>query len=171
MNKIETLIHPVKIRILQYLSVQGEATPGELAGCLEGVSKASVYNHIKTLEEMGILEVVRQRPVRGTIEKTYRVSEKGISGGSAEIMAFLLSLMLDFQNYYQECTCSEEAAVKRDMLFAGRDYFCLSDEQYEEFVREYTDLCARYYEQSRKGEKLRSVSIISSPVNEWKKEE
>ena len=50
------------------------------------------------------------------------------------------------------------------MLFAGRDYLTLNDEEYREFIQEYEELCRRYFGRNSEGAKLRNISIISSPT-------
>ena len=65
MNRIEVLIHPVRLRILQYLSVHQSATTGEILNQLTGVSKASMYNHIKLLEQNEAIEVIKENQIEG----------------------------------------------------------------------------------------------------------
>ena len=64
MNRTELLIHPLRLRILQHLSVYKEATTNEIISALPEVSKASVYNHIKLLESNHIIQVVRIKQSR-----------------------------------------------------------------------------------------------------------
>ena len=75
MNKTELLIHPLRLRILQHLSVYKEATTNEIISVLPEVSKASVYNHIKLLESNHIIQVVHENRIRGTVEKTYALNK------------------------------------------------------------------------------------------------
>ncbi|MEY6568980.1 helix-turn-helix domain-containing protein [Streptomyces sp. PGLac3x] len=69
------LLHPVRMRILQTLVGAGELTTAQLRERLPDVPAASMYRHIATLAKAGILEVVRERPVRGTVERSYRVRQ------------------------------------------------------------------------------------------------
>lgn len=160
MSKTEILINPIRIQILQYLSIHETATTGEIIAQMPDVSKASVYNHIKILEENCVIEVVQENRVRGTVEKVFHISQKEPEGNFNDIISFLLLLMMDFQKYYADNNTPGE-----DMLFAGRDYFRLSDEQFSQFLKEYEELCQKYYVPDKADGKLRSVSIISSPAN------
>ena len=92
MNKTELLMNPVRIRSLQYLSIHKQASPGEMIASLKDVSKASVYNHIKILEENGILQVVKENRIRGTVEKIYRMTDDHKSDDFQSIAGFLLLL-------------------------------------------------------------------------------
>ncbi|OON78815.1 helix-turn-helix domain-containing protein [Streptomyces tsukubensis] len=69
------LLHPVRMRILQALVGAGELTNAQLRDRLPDVSPASMYRHVGTLTQAGILEVVHERRVRGTVERSYRVRQ------------------------------------------------------------------------------------------------
>lgn len=66
---LELVLHPVRLRILQ--AVTGRTvTTADLAERLEGVAAATVYRHVNTLLEAGVLKVVSERRVRGAVERT-----------------------------------------------------------------------------------------------------
>ncbi|MFC5752881.1 helix-turn-helix domain-containing protein [Actinomadura rugatobispora] len=69
------LLHPVRLRILQTLVGADEMTTAQLRERLPDIPPATMYRHIATLTQAGILEVVRERPVRGTVERSYRVRQ------------------------------------------------------------------------------------------------
>ena len=164
MNRPDLLMKPVRIRVLQYLSIHKQASPGEMIASLKDVSKASVYNHIKILEENGILQVVKENRIRGTVEKIYRMTDAHKFDDFQSIAGFLLLLLLDFQKYYEK-----NGTLGKELFFAGRDYLCLKDEDFRCFLEEYTALCRKYYEKESRDGKMRSISIISSPVQEEEK--
>lgn len=162
MNKTELLIHPLRLRILQHLSVYKEATTNEIISVLPEVSKASVYNHIKLLESNHIIQVVHENRIRGTVEKTYALHKAEKNNDFSGIVTFLLSLLWDFQKYYSD----QNRNPSEDMLFAGRDYLLLTDEEFRQFTDEYERLCRKYMEKKSADAKPRNISIISSPVIE-----
>lgn len=166
MNKTEVLIHPVRLSILQYLCIHKKATTSEIISSLPAVSKASIYNHIRLLEQNQIIEVVQENRIRGTIEKIYSLKKVAKNNDFNAILTFLLSLLSDFQKYYEK-----EPDPTKDMLFAGRDYLLLTDAEYQQFIQEHEKLCQKYYRKNSSGAKLRNISIISAPVNEKEKEE
>ena len=47
----ELVLHPVRLRVLQHLRSAGEATAKEIATAMEDVPRATVYRHVKALEE------------------------------------------------------------------------------------------------------------------------
>ena len=166
MNKTEVLIHPVRLSILQYLCIHKKATTSEIISSLPAVSKASIYNHIRLLEQNQIIEVVQENRIRGTIEKIYSLKKVAKNNDFNAILTFLLSLLSDFQKYYEK-----EPDPTKDMLFAGRDYLLLTDAEYQQFIQDHEKLCQKYYRKNSPGAKLRNISIISAPVNEKEKEE
>ena len=97
MNKTEILIHPVRLSILQYLSINKKATTSEIIDSLPAVSKASIYNHIKLLEQNEIIEIVQENRIRGTIEKIYSLKKATKNNDFNAILTFVLSLLSDFQ--------------------------------------------------------------------------
>ena len=137
MNKTEVLIHPVRLSILQYLYIHKKATTSEIISSLPG-----------------------------TIEKIYSLKKVAKNNDFNAILTFLLSLLSDFQKYYEK-----EPDPTKDMLFAGRDYLLLTDAEYQQFIQEHEKLCQKYYRKNSPGAKLRNISIISAPVNEKEKEE
>lgn len=166
MNKTEILIHPVRLNILQYLSIHQKAATSEIVTLLPTVSKASIYNHIKLLEQNQIIEVVQENRIRGTIEKIYSLKKVTKNNDFNAILTFVLSLLSDFQKYYEK-----ENDPTKDMLFAGRDCLLLTDDEYQQFIQDYENLCRKYFGKNSSGAKLRNISIISSPVNEKEKED
>jgi len=69
----DLLLHPVRLQILQTLLGGRELTTAEIGSELPDIPAATLYRHIGTLAKAGALEVVRERPVRGTLERTYRL--------------------------------------------------------------------------------------------------
>ncbi|MEV3949888.1 helix-turn-helix domain-containing protein [Streptomyces halstedii] len=75
MATVNLLLHPVRMRVIQTLVGAGELTTAQLRERLPDVSPATMYRHVATLTQAGILEVVHERPVRGTVERSYRVRQ------------------------------------------------------------------------------------------------
>ncbi len=68
MQRIELVLHPVRMRVV--LAVGSRTlTTQQLADMLPDVSQTTLYRHINLLLDGGILKVVRESKVRGTIER------------------------------------------------------------------------------------------------------
>ncbi len=72
-RRSDLVLHPVRLRIVLASSGR-DVTTADLAADLPDVPQASLYRHIGILADAGILDVVTERPVRGTVERTYRLA-------------------------------------------------------------------------------------------------
>jgi DNA-binding transcriptional ArsR family regulator len=70
---LKALAHPMRIRILAILKEE-QRSPVQLADQL-GASLGSVAYHVRTLYNLGLLELVGTRQRRGATEHTYRARE------------------------------------------------------------------------------------------------
>lgn len=70
----DALLHPVRLRIVLTL-LQHPMTTAEIQGVLADVAQATLYRHISTLEDAGLIEVIDRRQARGSVERTFAVVE------------------------------------------------------------------------------------------------
>lgn len=73
MDPVELLLHPVRLRIVHAFSGGRTVTTAGLCARLPDVSQATVYRHVGTLTDAGILEVAGEQRVRGFVERSYRL--------------------------------------------------------------------------------------------------
>jgi DNA-binding transcriptional ArsR family regulator len=71
---VKAMSHPLRVRILALLDERA-ASPVELAGWL-GATLGTVAYHVRTLERMGLISLVRETRVRGAVEHHYRSTER-----------------------------------------------------------------------------------------------
>ena len=71
---VKALAHPLRIRMLSVLN-QRVASPSELAGDLDEPI-GNVSYHMRTLADLGMVELVRTEPRRGAVEHYYRAIER-----------------------------------------------------------------------------------------------
>src|SRR5687767_9335525 len=113
MATADLLLHPVRLRVLQALLDGRALTTAQIGAHLPDVATATLYRHVHTLVEAGVLEVVGEQRVRGAVERTYR-----LNGPAAELdadalaamtpddhrrafIAFVASLLADFDRYLE----------------------------------------------------------------------
>jgi DNA-binding transcriptional ArsR family regulator len=70
-NLAKALSHPLRQRILERLSVDGEASPTQIARVLDERLPNVAY-HVRVLLELNCVELVGTRQVRGALEHYYR---------------------------------------------------------------------------------------------------
>jgi DNA-binding transcriptional ArsR family regulator len=73
MDPVELLLHPVRLRLVHAFAGGQSLTTAQLAARLPDVSQATVYRHVATLADAGILEVESEQRVRGFVERSYRL--------------------------------------------------------------------------------------------------
>lgn len=72
MERLELLLHPVRMRMILALGNR-VLTTQQLADLLPDVAQTTLYRHINLLLDGGILAIVRESKVRGTVERELRL--------------------------------------------------------------------------------------------------
>ena len=67
---VKAMSHPLRVRILAILQ-ERTASPVELAQVLEG-TLGTVSYHVRTLHQLGLIELVDETRVRGAVEHHYK---------------------------------------------------------------------------------------------------
>lgn len=149
MSKIELILHPVRFRIIAMLAGR-TLPPQQISEMLPDIAQTTLYRHINTLAEAGILEVTSEKQVRGTVERSYRLAQGAarlspdeIGGISKEdhlgyFLVFLSSLMHDYRDYAN----GHEFDSRRVLMSKTPLY--LSDTQLEEVTQQMNALLAPY---------------------------
>jgi DNA-binding transcriptional ArsR family regulator len=71
---VKAMSHPLRVRILAMLD-ERKASPNQLSGWL-GASLGTVAYHVRTLLELGLIELVDETRVRGAVEHHYRAKAR-----------------------------------------------------------------------------------------------
>jgi DNA-binding transcriptional ArsR family regulator len=85
---IATLNHPLRRRILRVLNHQEAASPVELSRSLQEPI-GNISYHMKCMRNLDVVELVRTKPVRGTIEHFYRSILPDLDGEADWVRAVL----------------------------------------------------------------------------------
>lgn len=75
-HKSEVILHPQRLRLIRALA-RGVLTTKQLATLVPDVAQATLYRHLATLLEAGVIEVAGERPVRGVVERSFALVEGG----------------------------------------------------------------------------------------------
>ncbi|NMS89929.1 helix-turn-helix domain-containing protein [Clostridioides difficile] len=165
MDIVKLILNPVRLRILQYIRLHGSVRTSDIVKYLNDIPRATIYHHVKILEENNMIEVVKENRVRGTIEKVYALKEytAAMEGETfvALSTAFHVGLMQEMNEYFSR----KEQDHKKDNVFFSSALLYMSDNEYESLLKSIADLLKPYIEQKPKSNlKLRKLSIISSPA-------
>ena len=68
MEQIELVLHPVRMRVILAVG-RRTLTTQQLSNLLPDVAQTTLYRHINLLIDGGILSVVRESKIRGTVER------------------------------------------------------------------------------------------------------
>ena len=127
MASADLLLHPVRLRVVQALLGERTLTTGDLHAELPDVPVATLYRHVGVLADAGVLEVVGERRVRGSTERTYRLVTAAASVGPEEAAGmtpeqhrrafgtFVAALLADFDRWV------DTGAAAPDGLDPARD--------------------------------------------------
>jgi hypothetical protein len=107
----DLLLHPVRLRIVQTFLGDRVLTTADLRAELADVPVATLYRHVATLADAGVLAVVGERRARGSAERSYRLaveaaslSADDLAGMTAEdhrraFTTYVAALLADFDRY------------------------------------------------------------------------
>ena len=165
MELVKILSNPVRIQVMQYLQIHGEATTKQISEAIHDVPTPTLYRHINTLLKEEVLMVKEERKVRGSLERLLIINKDKFTaienGGVADVAyQFLMEIYARFQKYSKK----PDADPKKDRLSMRTRMLCLTDEEFDTFMQDIGAVMDKYGEKS--GGKERSISFISAPVEE-----
>ena len=140
-RKVDVILHPVRLRIIQSFLGNEERTAKELAKKLPEIAQATLYRQLDTLVKSDILRITEEKQIRGTFEKVYQLNlaEASLSVNDlSEItkeehlkyfMLFTTQLLGNFESYLQQ----EDIDLERDGVGYRQAALYLSEEEFYEF--------------------------------------
>ncbi len=168
MASADLLLHPVRLRSVQAFLGNRTLTTTELRGELADVPAATLYRHVGTLADAGVLAVVGERRVRGAAERSYRLVTEAASVGGEEAAAmtaeehrrafgtFVAALLADFDRY----TASAGSAglePARDGVGYRQVALWLTDEEFGELVADLRAVLSARTELPPDGDRRRRI--------------
>ncbi|MEC3917734.1 helix-turn-helix domain-containing protein [Nocardia sp. CDC160] len=174
MDSVELLLHPVRLRIVQAFLGERTLTTAELNAELDDVPPGSLYRHIARLVNAEVLEVVAERRVRGTVERTYRlrqaaarVDHEALAAMSTEeqrraFMAYVAGLVGDFDRYLTR----DDIDYVRDGVGYRMIGLWLDDAEFADFVGKLGQAVAPFLDNGpAPGRTLRLLRTVILPAD------
>ena len=153
MRPTEILLHPVRLQVVHAFLGGRSLTTADLRRELPDVPPATLYRQVAALVEGGVLETVAERPVRGAVERTYRLAPDAPVAVSAEdargmdrrdheqaFLTFALGLVADHDRYL----AGEDVDLARDQVGYRRAALHLSDQETAQLVADLRAAVAPY---------------------------
>lgn len=168
----DVVMHPVRLRIIQQLGGR-RLTTAQLRAALPDVTQATLYRHVATLVDAGILSVVEERRVRGAVERTLALGDRMAHVDHAELramsdgqlrsafLAFLGDVSADFDRFVDS-----EDRVLRDFVGFGRVALYVDTADLADIQAGLSELLAPYLSQSRGGKRRVSLATVLVPEPE-----
>lgn len=174
--KADLMLHPIRMRIITAIS-NYRLTAKELAESLPDVPQTTLYRHINALAEGGLLKVVEENPIRGTIERVYALAAppsltpedlQGMTKRDYEqaFTMILTTFMSDARRYLDSKPDDEEINLRADGVEFSKIQLYLSDEEYQAMNRQISDLMMAAAENKpAPGRRQRIFSYLFIPVD------
>ncbi len=169
---MESITNPVKCKLLLEIYSQGQATAKHLSNILGDIPQATLYRNLKKMLNDGILKVVEETQVRGTVEKTYALAfnlngdfEAILAENSGTLyMQVFMQYLLGFAKQFREYCKSPNINIKEDMSGFSLSPLYLSDEELTELMKSISGIIKTAAKNEPKaGRKLRTMGVIVSP--------
>ena len=171
MSKIDLLLHPIRLSIITTLAGKS-LTPAQIWASIPNVPQATLYRHLSQLLEGGIIAVIEEHRVRGTIEKVYqlvdgasRISPQDVPDLSDDdhlnyFMVFLLSILQNFSTHLEN---RQSDKSKMDKVIYNKVVLYLTDEEQQSLTQQIRELIIPYITASDDEHHRHIFSLISIP--------
>lgn len=145
---LDVMLHPVRMQIIQTLVNKRGLSAQELGERLPTVPQATLYRHLNTLLDAGMLQATEERTGSGHTERIFTMSEDHLTVSPDELaqispadhmryfMTFVAGLANDFSRYLKR----SDIDFHRDGVGYRQTVLNLTDEELEVLIR---DLNAR----------------------------
>lgn len=170
---MDCITNTVKCKLLLEIYSRGKVTAKHLADIYSDIPQATLYRHLKKMLSDGILQVVEETQVRGTVEKTYSLAdninsdmETMIEENSGELyMQYFMQYIIGFAKQFQEYCQSPNINIKKDMTGFSLSPLYLSDNELTSLVTSISQIINAVKNNKPKPDrKLRTIGVIVSPV-------
>ena len=154
MKSAELLLHPVRLRVIGAFLGDRKLTTADLRAELPDVPPTSLYRHLGYLIDAGVLDVVAERRVRGTVERTYvlrgalpvsPVSPDDLASWTPDdhrraFYGYVAALLADFDRYLDQ----EHIDLRRDGAGYRMAGMWMTDEELNELTWGFLSLLQPY---------------------------
>ena len=169
-NTITVMMHPIRIRIIQELSIKKTATTKELQVACGDIAQATLYRHLKELLKYDLIQIVSENIVNGIIEKVYAINldvTKELTSDPSKITIdtltlvfnqFMMSIMTDFKVYIDHEEGLKNIQTEFSLITAS---LFLTDEELRNMMIEINKIVLSHVQNKpEEGRKLRKFSRI-----------
>lgn len=176
-SQFELFLNPIRLRIIQLLMLKKQLTAHQIAEAEADIPLTTLYRHLNMLVDGGILAVVEEHRIRGTVERVYKLATNDVAalelGKSTEQTAeqhmqlftmFTATLLDSFRRYLERCGTHIDFAT--DGVRYRQFSMHLTDEEFNTFFAELSAVIDRWQVLEPSSERTsRLLSVITMPEN------
>jgi DNA-binding transcriptional ArsR family regulator len=175
-NKVEIIMHPVRMKICQALMRNKEngLTPREMVKIIKDVPQATLYRHIQVMVEAGIIHVINEKKVKSVSEKYFALNEEVARIDTEEwkkasydeklnyFASYQLLLMTQYQSFLKKL--GEQDGQEDRSSFSVVE-LKLDEEHFIQFQHELNELMTKYYHSTsnEKDAQVRTIAVTIIP--------
>lgn len=159
------MLNPIRMRIVQVTAANGNVSASFICENMPDVPRTTVYRHIRILIDNGILTVVAENKVRGSLERvlSFNIEEitrhNTLENATQNAFAFLMNRYARFDKYFK----AENPNPAKDRIFLNNTILMTTDEEFDAFIKDLQELLQRYSFEYSDQRRARDISIISAP--------
>ena len=175
---LDLLLHPIRMGVVQNLIGNRKFTAQQLSRLLPDVPQATLYRHLDKLLKTGIITVIEENQIRGTIEKVYGMAEslgqdvnqEQLEATKEEHIKYFFTFLTLFLDDFQKYVSKKEIDILKDGLSYRRGRYFLTDEEFEEFNNDLKNAFAKILDnEPDDGRKARIIGLVTIPDSEDKR--
>lgn len=162
----EIMLNAVRMRIVQALAMRESMTATELGEIISDVPRTTLYRHINILLDSGIVSVVSEKKIRGSLERTLALNvgeitkHNTIENASRNILSFLMNRYARFHRYFS----GGHPDPGKDKIFYNDTVMMMNDQEFDLFLTELRDILIKYSFQAGNERRARDITVMSVPA-------
>jgi hypothetical protein len=162
---METILHPVRFKIIQRFLDGQSKTAKILAKELKEIPQATLYRQLDTLVKADVLIIIDEHQIRGTVEKVYSLNLSAVNIANKQLkkltkeehlqyfMLFTAQLSKDFEAYLQ----NKDIDYEKDGVGYRQVALNLTDEEFLEFAKDLGKVYEKYVKNTPSAERTRRI--------------
>lgn len=169
---MDCFTHPVKCKLLLEIQIAGKTTAKQLTEKYSDIPPATLYRYLKRMTSDGILKIVEENQIRGTVEKTYSLAfdfgegtQNMLEANSGDAyMQLFMQYISGFVRQFQEYCARSDINIKEDISSFTAAPIYATDEELISALEQYGKITQTLYNNAPAPErKLRTVGFILTP--------
>lgn len=174
---MDCFTNPVKCKIFLEINAVGQMTAKQIAEKYEDIPSATLYRYLKRMTKDGILKVIEENQIRGTVEKTYAlaidfndgVREMVESNSGEAYLQLFMQYISGFIKQFQDYSVRPDIDIANDLSGFSLAPIYATNEEMETAMKKYVEIFEPLRSNSpAPGKKLRTIGLIISPPETFK---